>query len=118
MKETMTIMNWLPNYHFWEQIAGEIGIKVFTFLISVHLCLLQVDRLFSPTTVMERQMGNIFEYSTLLCSFLIGSGYDAYVVSGYATREFCVCDQTRVVCPYLPDFTQVNIKAIMINLYD
>jgi len=59
---------------------------------------------------MERQMGNCFEYSTLLCSFLIGSGYDAYVVSGYATREFCLFDLTRTVCPYLPDFTKVQYK--------
>jgi hypothetical protein len=58
---------------------------------------------------MERQKGNIFEYSTLLCSFLIGSGYDAYVVSGCATREFCIFDQTRVVCPYLREFTKVHI---------
>jgi hypothetical protein len=69
---------------------------------------LQPDRLFSPAAVLERQKGNIFEYSTLLCSFLIGSGYNAYVVSGYATREFCVFNQTRVVCPYLPDFRKVN----------
>jgi hypothetical protein len=71
-------------------------------------CVLQPKQLFSPTAVMERQMGNCFEYSTLLCSFLIGSGYDAYVVSGYATREFCLFDQTRTVCPYLPDFTKVR----------
>lgn len=60
-------------------------------------------------------MGNTFEYSTLLCSFLIASGYDAYVASGYATREFCVFDQTGVVCPYLPDFTKVNTRAIVIH---
>ncbi|PSN57290.1 Dynein regulatory complex subunit 7 [Blattella germanica] len=55
---------------------------------------------------MERQKGNIFEYSTLLCSFLIGSGYDAYVASGYASREFCFFDQTMITCPVLPDFSK------------
>ncbi|XP_069689732.1 dynein regulatory complex subunit 7 isoform X3 [Periplaneta americana] len=63
------------------------------------------EKLFSPTAVMERQKGNIFEYSILLTSFLIGSGYDAYVASGYSTREFCKFDQTRILCPGLPDFT-------------
>jgi hypothetical protein len=76
--------------------------------VDVHYVVFpQPDRMFSPTAVLERQKGNIFEYSTLLCSFLIGSGYDAYVVSGYATREFCVFNQTRVVCPYLLDSTKV-----------
>jgi hypothetical protein len=65
---------------------------------------------------MERQMGNSFEYSTLLCSFLIGSGYDAYVVSGYATRELCLFDQTRTVCPYLPNFTKVQYQLIYVSV--
>jgi hypothetical protein len=77
---------------------------------------LQPDRLFSPAAVLERQKGNIFEYSTLLCSFLIGSGYDAYVVLGYATREFCLFNQTRVVCPYLLDFTKVHV-AVGLSLF-
>ena len=37
--------------------------------------------------------------SVLLCSLLIGVGYDAYCVCGYATREICLMDQTRRVCP-------------------
>jgi hypothetical protein len=67
---------------------------------------------------MERQMGNIFEYSTVLCSFLIGSGYDAYVASGYATREFCVFNQTGVACPYLTDYAEVNMRNIIIHWSD
>lgn len=37
----------------------------------------------------------------LLASLLIGAGYDAYVVSGYATREVCNMDQSRTICPLL-----------------
>ncbi|KAJ9591544.1 hypothetical protein L9F63_001898, partial [Diploptera punctata] len=73
--------------------------------------ILQPEHLYSPTAVLENQKGNIFEYSTLLCSFLIGAGYDAYVVMGYATREFCKFNQTRVVCPILPDFSKKEEDA-------
>eukprot|EP00112_Aurelia_sp_Birch-Aquarium-sp1_P024025 Seg740.7 transcript_id=Seg740.7/GoldUCD/mRNA.D3Y31 product="Dynein regulatory complex subunit 7" protein_id=Seg740.7/GoldUCD/D3Y31 len=55
----------------------------------------------SPTTVLKKQKGNCFDYSILLCSLLIGAGYDAYCVSGYANRETTLMDQTREVCPML-----------------
>lgn len=32
---------------------------------------------------------------------LIGAGYDAYAVSGYATREICYMDTTRLPNPYI-----------------
>jgi hypothetical protein len=101
------ITNLISKYCENRAKLSHYGIQLF----DTGLCasgVLQPKRLFSPTAVMEKQMGNCFEYSTLLCSFLIGSGYDAYVVSGYATREFCLFDQTRIVCPYLPDFTKVK----------
>lgn len=41
--------------------------------------------------------------ATLLCSILIGFGFPAMVVSGYATREVTTNDQRRVVCPYIPE---------------
>ncbi|XP_062503409.1 dynein regulatory complex subunit 7-like isoform X2 [Corticium candelabrum] len=59
------------------------------------------QRLKSPYSVLHEQQGNCFEFSTLLCSLLIGNGYDAYCVSGYATREVCVMDESRDVCPLL-----------------
>ncbi|XP_023719299.1 dynein regulatory complex subunit 7 isoform X2 [Cryptotermes secundus] len=100
----------LPEFRTWEGCAN---------FVADHLNYKPLEkpqllpgRLFSPTAVMERQKGNIFEYSTLLCSFLIGSGYDAYVVSGCATREFCVFDQTRVVCPCLPEFTKAEKRNV------
>ncbi|XP_067012895.2 dynein regulatory complex subunit 7 [Anabrus simplex] len=39
--------------------------------------------------------------STLLCSFLVGNYYRAYVVCGYATREVCFNDLTREENPIL-----------------
>jgi hypothetical protein len=57
--------------------------------------------LWSPTQVLKEQRGNCFDFSILLASLLIGAGYDAYVVSGYATREVCNADQSRKICPLL-----------------
>ncbi|KAI3383038.1 hypothetical protein SNEBB_006892 [Seison nebaliae] len=52
-------------------------------------------KLFSPTYIINEQTGNCFDYSTLLVSILIAFGYDAYVVSGYASREICSMNGTR-----------------------
>ena len=40
----------------------------------------------SPGQVLKWHTGDCFDMATLLCSLLIGSGYDAYVVHGYAPR--------------------------------
>lgn len=47
------------------------------------------------------QKGNCFECATFLASLLLGKGYNAFVISGYATREQTMCDLTRTTCPYL-----------------
>ncbi|XP_009079990.1 PREDICTED: coiled-coil domain-containing protein lobo homolog [Acanthisitta chloris] len=57
--------------------------------------------LYSPTTILKYQRGNCFDFTMLLCSMLIGAGYDAYCVHGYATREICTLDQTQELCPLL-----------------
>ncbi|NWH77600.1 DRC7 protein, partial [Piaya cayana] len=57
--------------------------------------------LYSPTTILKYQRGNCFDFSVLLCSLLIGAGYDAYCVHGYATREMCTLDETLELCPLL-----------------
>jgi hypothetical protein len=49
-------------------------------------------RINSTKEILETRVGNCFEISTLLVSILIGLGYDAYVVSGYASRELCNAD--------------------------
>lgn len=67
-------------------------------------------RLLSPATFLKIQRGTCFEYSTLLCSLLIGVGYDAYVISGYATRETCYMDETRQDCPLLKKETTQKVE--------
>eukprot|EP00163_Fabomonas_tropica_P007385 TRINITY_DN1710_c0_g1_i2.p1 TRINITY_DN1710_c0_g1~~TRINITY_DN1710_c0_g1_i2.p1 ORF type:complete len:683 (-),score=196.63 TRINITY_DN1710_c0_g1_i2:121-2169(-) len=39
--------------------------------------------------------------SILLCSLLLGAGYDAYVVVGTAERSVALCDETSTECPML-----------------
>ncbi|XP_067217266.1 dynein regulatory complex subunit 7 [Linepithema humile] len=58
-------------------------------------------------------MGNSFECATLLVSLLLGQGYNAYVVSGYASREQVLCDMTRRICPYLPEKEQTLPRTEM-----
>ncbi|NWR62663.1 DRC7 protein, partial [Bucorvus abyssinicus] len=50
---------------------------------------------------LKYQRGNCFDFSVLLCSLLVGAGYDAYCVQGYATRQMCALDQTLELCPLL-----------------
>ena len=38
---------------------------------------------------------------TVLCSLLLGAGFDAYVVAGYAPLAVTMSDQTSAVCPLL-----------------
>ncbi|XP_064315141.1 dynein regulatory complex subunit 7 isoform X3 [Phalacrocorax carbo] len=70
--------------------------------------------LYSPTTILKYQRGNCFDFSVLLCSMLIGAGYDAYCVHGYATREICTLDETLELCPLLrkPQERQVPKKGM------
>jgi hypothetical protein len=47
------------------------------------------------------QSGNAFDMATLLVSLLIGVGYDAYVVSGYAAKHITSMDQTHTTAEEL-----------------
>nr|XP_033799522.1 dynein regulatory complex subunit 7 isoform X2 [Geotrypetes seraphini]XP_033799524.1 dynein regulatory complex subunit 7 isoform X2 [Geotrypetes seraphini] len=67
--------------------------------------------LYSPTSTVKVQKGNCFDFTVLLCSLLIGAGYDAYCVSGYATREMCLMDETRAVCPLMKQVKEVSEKT-------
>ena len=62
---------------------------------------MQPMKLVGPATVLRRQRANCFELSTLLVSLLIGAGYDAYVVSGYAAQTTCNGDLSFDECPLL-----------------
>lgn len=53
----------------------------------------------SPTQTLSTHTGDCFELSTLLCSLLLGSGYDAYVVNGYAPKYITLRDQSMTQCP-------------------
>lgn len=68
---------------------------------DVCFCL-QPEQLRSPTWVQNFRKANCFESATFLASLLLGQGYNAFVVSGYASREQTLCDQTRRSCPYVP----------------
>lgn len=48
----------------------------------------------SPATALDWQAGNCVEMSLILASFLIGSGFNAYVVIGTAVPAVCLCDQS------------------------
>lgn len=60
---------------------------------------------------MDFQKGNSFECATLLASLLLGQSYNAFVVSGYASREQVLCDMTRRTCPYLPETKEAPPSA-------
>ncbi|XP_044010419.1 dynein regulatory complex subunit 7-like [Aphidius gifuensis] len=53
------------------------------------------EKLCSPTWLIRTQIGNSFEISTLLCSILLGQYYNAFVVSGYASREQTLNDTSN-----------------------
>lgn len=59
------------------------------------------EYLFSPTQTLDSHTGDCFDISTLLCSFLLGSGYDAYIVCGYAPRFITLRDQSNTHCPMI-----------------
>ncbi|XP_075432639.1 dynein regulatory complex subunit 7 isoform X2 [Ascaphus truei] len=88
-----------PELYNWDECAR---------FVSEYLCMQPLHpplepplNLFSPSTILGNQKGNCFDFSILLCSLLLGTGYDAYCVSGYATRQMCLMDETRDVCPLL-----------------
>ena len=58
----------------------------------------------SPSFTLSNQAGDCFDMAQVLCSLLLGVGYDAYVVSGYAPAMITRCDQTStaVAADYVP----------------
>ncbi|NWX28994.1 DRC7 protein, partial [Notiomystis cincta] len=88
-----------PEMYYWSGCAS----FVCDYLIMEPLkCPITLpSSLYSPTTILKYQRGNCFDFTVLLCSLLIGAGYDAYCVHGYATHEMCTLDQTQELCPLL-----------------
>lgn len=53
----------------------------------------------SPAQTLRWHTGDSFDMAVLLCSFLLGNGYDAYVVNGYAPKYITLRDQSKTQCP-------------------
>ena len=47
----------------------------------------------------------------MLCSLLLGAGFDAYMVAGYAPLALTVSDQTGAICPLLESETTPKAKS-------
>ncbi|KAL0978403.1 hypothetical protein UPYG_G00170020 [Umbra pygmaea] len=94
--------------------------------VSDFLCLETLNpptdppsHLHSPTWLMQTQRGSCFDFSTLLCSLLLGAGYDAYCVNGYALKEICLLNQSLEQCPLLVTHTEENApeQNLQVNKY-
>lgn len=57
----------------------------------------------SPYMTIAWQAGDSLDMSLVLASFLIGVGYDAYVVCGKASKEVTMKNEGNLECPYLED---------------
>nr|CCA24118.1 conserved hypothetical protein [Albugo laibachii Nc14] len=76
----------------------------------------------SPTFNLKYKVGDCYELATLLVSFLIGAGYDAYVVRGVAQKHICLRNQSGNPLPNLAidehlgsskDLTELKIASII-----
>eukprot|EP00775_Hariotina_reticulata_P013287 gene13287-13418_t len=55
----------------------------------------------SPMSVLQWQAGDAFDAAVVLSSLLLGAGFNAFVVMGYAELAATLNDQSRTECPYL-----------------
>lgn len=53
----------------------------------------------SPNVTLQQHTGDSYDMAVLLCSFLLGAGYNAYVVNGYAPRTIAHRDQSKAQAP-------------------
>ena len=73
----------------------------------------------APSNTLDWQTGDCFDFSILLCSLLLGNGYDSFVVYGKAPKETTARDESMLPCPVpdLPEFPndeQEEIKPLKI----
>jgi hypothetical protein len=54
----------------------------------------------SPANVLHWQAGDSFDFAIVLCSLLVGCGYDAYCVYGTAPRDITTKDESLMECPF------------------
>lgn len=57
----------------------------------------------SPMSVLSWQAADPFDAAIVLCSLLLGAGYNAYVVMGYAPLAVTLNDQSNTECPFWQD---------------
>jgi hypothetical protein len=67
--------------------------------------------LFSPSLVLDSYTGDAFDMANLLTSFLLGSGYDAYMVCGYAPSFITLKDQTMTRCTMIHEFNESKSRS-------
>lgn len=58
------------------------------------------ERIPSPANVLNWQLGDSFDFAILLCSLLIGVGFDAYVVYGTAPKKITTRDESLENVPF------------------
>ncbi|XP_043083581.1 dynein regulatory complex subunit 7 isoform X1 [Puntigrus tetrazona] len=88
-----------PELYDWEGCASFVADYLSLELLDPPFEL--PKQLSSPTWVLQAQKGTCFDFCNVLCSLLLGAGYNAYCVSGYAAKEMCLLDQSRQECPLL-----------------
>jgi hypothetical protein len=54
----------------------------------------------SPANVLDWQAGDCFDMAIVLCSLLLGTGYNAYVVYGTAPKAITTKDESLMDCPF------------------
>ena len=62
----------------------------------------------SPANVLDWQAGDCFDCSIVLCSLLIGAGYDAFVVYGTAPKFITTKDESLMECPFSLEIPEDN----------
>jgi hypothetical protein len=67
--------------------------------------------LFSPSLVLDSHTGDSFDIANLLTSFLLGSGYDAYMVCGYAPSFITLKDQSMTRCTLINEGPEPKSKS-------
>ncbi|XP_045466856.1 dynein regulatory complex subunit 7 isoform X1 [Harmonia axyridis] len=92
----------------WKSLVGFFGDHM--EYEPLEIATLFPNRLCSPQTTVFRQSGNCFELSTALCSLLLGIGYNAYVVSGYAIQDVTMNIMIRVDSPFPEESDVVEEK--------
>lgn len=65
----------------------------------------------SPYSVLQWRVGDCFDFGMLLTSYLLGVGYDAYCVMGYAPKWVCMRDRSYIECPMLVEEREAQLAA-------